>query len=690
MTWASLFSFLFKDDAGFVNGSPGPSTAMAGAMADAGGAAHAPVAPLVASNKLSSLLLSRAIHHPNQVARPQRGRTIVGSANVGAGPTSKLGYLVKRSPAVEPERQGHAGVGQKALSEMREQVAPRDEGWAVEIKRKAGEDEKDMENWYKRLDGIIEDEEKKKKKKGEEVEEGEGKNRFEMEELNYKFPPEPPKPPSSTEMSPLRKLVSRGMWGNLFPFHRPLQSEGQKGRMENKRPLDRRRRDLPKRDSGAARKRPNLGAFLKAEKRRRLGKEGEAKLGIEKDFYANSSRGAKESRKTTVRKLMACGEKGKVALDPTRIKQLSTVLKELGYKSGSVYLSEAKLMHIEEGGDWTALLDRTHKLCVRALNRGKGPKKKAPEIPLEVRKEAAERVAGQEGEVRFGRELFIFAMVWMLREVELVDFYTSSLLFNFPEKRVTLCWDVSKTDPSAEGIRRTLQCWCGGACSPECPFWVSWNLVSKIEAVRGTGSRLALTLRDKTPKKQQTIASWRKVFGMKVTGHSARRTGALGYIRDGWEVSQVGFLGRWKSDMILEYAREALETMPVNKNKPSHMLITAATKDSKDNVEEAFEESRRLLQKRVDAVKADMKKAKEDLSEQIKKLEERSKSSGNLPQRVRSTVGKLTHCNSSLIATAPLFTWKTRCGWYYGGSSFNFVDDEQPVDCLKCKAALEQ
>lgn len=663
---------------------------MVDAMADAGGPAYPRVVPLVASNKMSSLLLSRAIHHPNQVARPQRGRTTSGSTDAGAGPTNKLGYLVRRIPAVEPERQGHAGVNQKTSNELRDQVAPRGEGTPEKANFKDCEEKKDMERWYQRLDRVIEEEEKKKIRekasKGERDEE-----RIEKEELNYKFPPEPPKPPFSMEMSPLRKLAPRGMWNNLFTtFNRPVQAVRQNERKDNKRPLDKGRKDLPKRGGETVRRRPDLGAFLKAEKLRRQNKKGEAKLGIEKDFYANSSRGAKESRKATVRKLMACGERSKVALDPTRIKQLSTVLKDLGYKSGSVYLSEAKLMHIEEGGEWTALLDRTHKLCIRALNRGKGPKKKAPEIPMETRKIAAEKVAGQVGEVCFGRELFVFAMVWMLREVELVDFYTSSLLFNFPEKRVTLCWEVSKTDPSAEGVRRTLQCWCGGACSPECPFWVSCNLVSKIEAVRGTGSRLALTVEGKTPKKQQTIATWCKVFSMKVTGHSARRTGALGYIRDGWEVSQVAFLGRWKSDMILEYAREALESMPVNKSKPSHMMISAGTKDSKENVEEAFEESRRLLQKRVDAVKADMKKAKEDLSEQIKKLEERSKTSGNLPRRVKSTVGKLTHCNSSLIATAPLFTWKTRCGWYYGGSSFNFVDDEQPVDCLKCKAALEQ
>ena len=34
---------------------------------------------------------------------------------------------------------------------------------------------------------------------------------------------------------------------------------------------------------------------------------------------------------------------------------------------------------------------------------------------------------------------------------------------------------------------------------------------------------------------------------MKATGHSARRSGALHYIREGWDIPQVGYLGRWKS-----------------------------------------------------------------------------------------------------------------------------------------------
>ena len=50
-------------------------------------------------------------------------------------------------------------------------------------------------------------------------------------------------------------------------------------------------------------------------------------------------------------------------------------------------------------------------------------------------------------------------------------------------------------------------------------------------------------------------------------GHSARRTGALRYIRHGWAIPQVAYLGRWKSAVIYEYVAEALESLPVNANQ---------------------------------------------------------------------------------------------------------------------------
>lgn len=76
---------------------------------------------------------------------------------------------------------------------------------------------------------------------------------------------------------------------------------------------------------------------------------------------------------------------------------------------------------------------------------------------------------------------------------------------------------------------------------------------------------LALKKNKQTPSKYAMVNTWRAYLGEDVSGHSARRTGALKYIREGWSISQVAHLGRWKSSAIVLYAEEALETMPANR-----------------------------------------------------------------------------------------------------------------------------
>ena len=133
------------------------------------------------------------------------------------------------------------------------------------------------------------------------------------------------------------------------------------------------------------------------------------KMSIEEDFDANSSRASRTSKRKTVLKVM--GEGNNVRLNVKRIKELGSAFKEGGYKSGSSYLMEAKLMHVEAGGEWTAQLDRVYKQVMRALNRGRGPKSKAPEIPLEVRQRANYGPQNFKTKVYYPRELFQFGLV---------------------------------------------------------------------------------------------------------------------------------------------------------------------------------------------------------------------------------------------------------------------------------------
>ena len=78
---------------------------------------------------------------------------------------------------------------------------------------------------------------------------------------------------------------------------------------------------------------------------------------------------------------------------------------------------------------------------------------------------------------------------------------------------------------------------------------------------------LSVDVKGTRATKAQLVADWRAVLGDTTTGHSTRRSGALQYIRKGWSSSQVAFLRRWKSNIILEYAKEALQSIPLNADK---------------------------------------------------------------------------------------------------------------------------
>lgn len=375
-----------------------------------------------------------------------------------------------------------------------------------------------------------------------------------------------------------------------------------------------------------------------------------------------------------------------VKLDVVKIKLIATAFKEAGYKSGSSYLAEAKLMHVEEGGDWTPQLDRVFKMSKRALDRGKGPRKKAPEVPVQVRKEALIKKKKLNTKVLFPRELFQFGIAWMLREVEIRFFEVRDLAVDWQKKRITLCWRTSKCDQSGEEVRRTLQCLCAGdMCAWECPFFSTIDLLDKVKKAKGSHSKLALNGDGSPLRKAQLLEAWCEVFEMKATGHSARRSGALHYIREGWDIPQVGYLGRWKSAMILEYAKEALELTPANKastpsswtSGPSHLEVA-----------DLVAKNEAMVRKQVESLKKNMETVKMDIEAKMKDLEKECETGGGcLPPLVQSLAGKVVHVNVALVASAPPVTWRTRCGWFFGKSNFCFINGSADVTCLKCKAA---
>jgi hypothetical protein len=160
-----------------------------------------------------------------------------------------------------------------------------------------------------------------------------------------------------------------------------------------------------------------------------------------------------------------------------------------------------------------------------------------------------------------------------------------------------------------------------------------------------------------------------------VSGHSTRRSGALQYIRKGWAVSQVAYLGRWKSNVILEYAQEALETMAINAgNTFGKTPLEADTGTKGLSLSDMLTLSKQVetkvdkvqvqrLKEELEMFKADTKGASEALSGAIRTMENKLNTSAKyLPPLVRSARHQVTHLNHKTLVFSPSTTWRNAAG----------------------------
>ena len=557
-----------------------------------------------------------------------------------------------------------------------------------------------------------------------------GKSEGSPESMN-KFPPDPPssvpegaqhKGPWWRELlaSPVKKLRLAELGRNFralampsyelppvetpttgilpFDMHTKVTDQSQ-GSIKPKSTLAKVRKDLPKRSSGAKLPKPNRRSAVK------LAKAKCALAGIvarvERDFCANSSRAARASKRNTIKQILRAGNEG-FPLTPFSLKLLAGTLCESGYKSAHSYLIEAKLEHVEAGHHWTSLLDRHFKLCMAAAKRGTGPRKKAAEVPEGTWTDHSlledPSVAGLK--VLHSALLFACGVHWMMREIELSNLHTEDIRFDCANRMVTILWRESKKDTEGIGISRTLQCLCENGCDLKCPYAVLETLVNHA-TLRGTPmGAIAMGKKGRLATKADIVHDWRKLYGKDVTGHSTRRSGALQYIRKGWAVSQVGYLGRWKSNIMMEYAQEALESMAVNNTQcfgVSGAQLQMAQQLIKGNAQ--CNDNQQLLVTKADAVV--VQKLKEELEtfkghtlgshvaleNAIKDVEDQvTQSSKYLPKMVKSVRQQVIHANVVTLVYAPPITWRTKCGWYYHASNYEFTDgDVSKVSCIKCR-----
>ena len=294
-----------------------------------------------------------------------------------------------------------------------------------------------------------------------------------------------------------------------------------------------------------------------------------AKTNFKKRFLAFNTMQSRNSKRRKVLEVM----QGITGLeDPFPVNQellvgVGTALDEAQLQSGDQYAHEVKLMQLEAGYEWTMPMERQLYLVKNALKRHKGPETRASEVKLEDLEEKVweKKVNGTISHLRPAWS-YAFACIWMLRAAEVARVKAKDVTVSFDTKEVVLYIPSSKTDQRGRGAKRTLKCICEGS---ECSRWCAWALAVRCLAEHRVVDPEAWLFKPaknlKNPGKAQMVTSWNKHVNPAISGHSARRSGAMYYTRCGMDVAGVSFLGRWKSSAVLRYIEEALQCLPANR-----------------------------------------------------------------------------------------------------------------------------
>ena len=344
----------------------------------------------------------------------------------------------------------------------------------------------------------------------------------------------------------------------------------------------------------------------------------------------------------------------------------ASVLDEARLVSADQYLHEIKLMQVETGGPWDMSMERQLVLCKKALNRHKGPEKRAIEVKVENFSRAVWEIrSSKQKEVKSPALAYAWATVWMLRAAEVVVVKIGHVSISHSPRTVSLFIPRSKTDQRERGVSRTLRC----SCTADCEAFCAWGLALKLLASLETNDPTKFLFPDNRGfkvKKATLVRAWQKHLNSKMSGHSARRSGAMGHARRGTSVANISFLGRWKSSAVFRYVEEALQFVPSNDNKISYENCVSKNEDNYQAVgsEVKFLEG---ITKEVAKEAEDPKqkvvqpKSSVKITQEVK-IEEADELFAIAPGRNRT---RMVHWVSKAAWGADLDSWATACGWKF-------------------------
>jgi len=300
------------------------------------------------------------------------------------------------------------------------------------------------------------------------------------------------------------------------------------------------------------------------------------------DIFAPSNRASVASRLRTCERLLAFWALPLLPPTTRSISALGAALKAGRYRSAAVYLSIYKGWATRNDFEWSSTLQQAVNDAVRSCERGMGGPVKARALPFSRLRELP---GGTEPWVPGGplrsRNAIIIGAWFLTREVELSTALAASAELTFPERGVPLIrWHLpaSKTDARATGTAREHGCACGPTPSPACPAHAAWDQVHFLQShfpQRWEGGRPASDLplfpnaegRACTKEAMtETIIRAATLLNVelaapdgteRVSGHSLRATGAQGLAAAGVDTWAIELLGRWGSEAVRGYVRDA-------------------------------------------------------------------------------------------------------------------------------------
>ena len=250
------------------------------------------------------------------------------------------------------------------------------------------------------------------------------------------------------------------------------------------------------------------------------------------------------------------------------------LLKEGGYRSACLYLASIKRGHVQAGYAWTEQLALEMSDVKRAVLRGRGPDRQADPLPLHSISKLPKRILEKSRNDDWpaaGRDAAVVCCAWLCREVEASTAFEDAVTLH-PGEEDTCGWaewdmPASKADWLALGKVRALSCACPSLLCPVAAMRRVKLAAERANHHKGPDAKIRPLLPkvngDPLEKKEMTafFVDLEAAVGKKkrrITGHSARVTGAMRMAFGGHSLYKIKVFGRWGSDAVERYVREAI------------------------------------------------------------------------------------------------------------------------------------